>query len=245
MHSIIKTGFLFVAVSLLSISCSKDNPVIYGSTNLYKVGVYVAAKDSTTNDEIYDSFRHRLLSCYASKIDNISFVTNKQLLDWSITNRTDYIVALTTYTISDTATVVVWLRERQGIEWKAKYCAAIPVAEGDFIASLDTVAKLTNAFIACSLATDTTDTARAIEIHPELIRTAPLNYYGSDTGHVYLKGKVTYNGLVDDVVISRSSGSIDLDSAAVNCLYGYLFTPAIAVDKRPVEVWVMIPVRYP
>lgn len=243
MHSILKIGFLLVAVGLLSFGCSKDNPVIYGSTNLYKVGICVEAKDSTTSDEIYNSFQLHLLSCYATKIEDIS-VTNKQLLDWSITHRTKYIAVLTTYTVSDSSTLVLWLRERLDTEWKDRYCVAIPVSDGDFIASLDTAAKLTNDFIACSLATSAVGTA-AIEIAPELVKTATLDYSGPDTGRVILSGKVTFNGFVDDVVIAKSSGSISLDSAAVNCLYDWRFTPAIAVDKRPVEVWVLIPVRYP
>ncbi len=245
MRKFIKRCLLLALVLISIIGCSKDNPVIYGSTNLYKVGVYVAAKDSMENDEIFYNFRNLLLPCIVNKIDDIPCTTNKQFLEWSINHKVDYVAVLTTYVISDTSTLVFWLRERTGFDWKDKYCAAIPVANGNFIASLDTAAKLMNTFMSCSLAIGTTDTFRAIEIIPELIRTAPLDYYGPDTGRVYLQGKVTFNGLVDDVVIAKSSGSISLDSAALNCFYDYLFTPAIAVDKRPVEVWVMVPVRYP
>ena len=245
MRNFINFCLLLSSVFISTIVCSKDNPVIYGSTNLYKVGVYVAAKDSTASDEIFYNFRKLLLPCLVNKIDDIPCATNKQFLEWSINHKVDYVAVLTTCVVSDTSTLVIWLRERTGFDWKDKFCTAIPVSNGNFIASLDTAAKLMNTFMSCSLAIGTTDTARAIEISPELIRIAPLDYSGPDTGCVYLQGKVTFNGLVDEVVIAKSSGSISLDSAALNCFYGYLFTPAIAVDKRPVEVWVMVPVRYP
>jgi protein TonB len=49
--------------------------------------------------------------------------------------------------------------------------------------------------------------------------------------------------MVEDVLIERSAGSQDLDLAAMEAVRQWRFEPA-RQGKRPVAVWVMLPVRF-
>jgi protein TonB len=96
-----------------------------------------------------------------------------------------------------------------------------------------------------SLASDTT-ASTTLELVPEIIYEAPLVYSNlrGSQGTVILSVKVDSDGFVENAIVSRSSGFEDLDLAAVSCLYGWRFKPAFSAEKRPVPVWVMIPITY-
>jgi len=80
-------------------------------------------------------------------------------------------------------------------------------------------------------------TERATPRYPEPARLAGVQ------GTVVLRARVTVEGAVAEVVIDRSAGHTDLDTAAVEALRRWRFEPARRAG-RPVEVWIVIPVHF-
>jgi periplasmic protein TonB len=62
-------------------------------------------------------------------------------------------------------------------------------------------------------------------------------------GTTLLKIHVSERGMVEDVLIERSTGYQDLDLAAMEAVKQWRFEPA-RQGNRPVAVWVMLPVRF-
>jgi protein TonB len=62
-------------------------------------------------------------------------------------------------------------------------------------------------------------------------------------GTTLLKIHVSERGMVEDVLIERSTGYQDLDLAAMEAVKQWRFEPA-RQGTRPVAVWVMLPVRF-
>jgi protein TonB len=80
-------------------------------------------------------------------------------------------------------------------------------------------------------------TERAAPRYPEPARLAGLQ------GTVVLRARVTAEGAVAEVVIDRSTGSAELDTAAVEALRRWRFEPARRAGQ-PVEVWILVPIQF-
>jgi periplasmic protein TonB len=62
-------------------------------------------------------------------------------------------------------------------------------------------------------------------------------------GVTVLKLRILENGRVGEVLVEKSAGHPDLDMEAADAVKKWLFEPA-RVDKRPVAVWVLLPVKF-
>lgn len=60
---------------------------------------------------------------------------------------------------------------------------------------------------------------------------------------VWIKMWVDIDGTVKNVVIVKSSGYPDLDTAAVEAAYKWLYTPA-QFKEKPIRTWVAVPIKF-
>jgi TonB family protein len=87
-----------------------------------------------------------------------------------------------------------------------------------------------------------------LEIKPEMIHQNPPDYprdakKAGITGTVWVKELVDEEGNVIKAIVSKSSGSISLDDAALKAAFKNKFKPGIQ-KGRPVKVWVTYPVEF-
>jgi len=62
-------------------------------------------------------------------------------------------------------------------------------------------------------------------------------------GKILLDVLVNSRGLVSDIKIKHSSGHQSLDTAAVETVKNWLFTPA-SEGGRPVSMWIDVPIEF-
>ncbi|MCK4461027.1 MAG: energy transducer TonB [candidate division Zixibacteria bacterium] len=87
-----------------------------------------------------------------------------------------------------------------------------------------------------------------VEIYPEMIHQAPLEYprlakQAGITGDVWVQALVDKDGNVRDARVGKSSGTISLDEAAVKQAKHCKFKPGIQ-NGRPIACWVTYKVEF-
>jgi len=87
-----------------------------------------------------------------------------------------------------------------------------------------------------------------VEIIPEMIHTAPLDYprlakQAGITGVVWVQALVDKDGNVRDARVAKSSGTVSLDEAAIKQAMDCKFKPGIQ-NGRPVACWVSYKVDF-
>ena len=87
-----------------------------------------------------------------------------------------------------------------------------------------------------------------VEIYPEMIHQAPLEYprlakQAGITGDVWVQALVDKNGNVRDARVGKSSGTVSLDDAAVKQAKQCKFKPGIQ-NGRPIACWVTYTVEF-
>jgi len=74
-------------------------------------------------------------------------------------------------------------------------------------------------------------------VYPEIAKKVGME------GTTFIKALLDLDGSIMRVVILKSSGFPQLDTAAVRCVLDWKFSPALQ-NKRPVRVWVGAPIRF-
>jgi protein TonB len=64
-----------------------------------------------------------------------------------------------------------------------------------------------------------------------------------EEGVVLLRVRISPRGLPEEIVLDRSSGSRELDSAAIAGVKRWSFTPARRGDEA-IEAWMQVPIRF-
>lgn len=82
-----------------------------------------------------------------------------------------------------------------------------------------------------------------VDVQPEMLYQQAPQFPVIATGVVWIKVLVGREGLVKEAMVLKSSGSSELDKAALTAAYHNRFKPAIQ-DAKPVAVWVTYKVEF-